>query len=60
MTVAITRLDPVGADRAELIALPTGSAWPFPMSPHVTQPVAKEAIEDGGRYPPMLGHQLPM
>lgn len=60
MTVAITRLDPAGADRAELIALLTGSAWPFPVRPHVTRPVAKEAIEDGGRHHTMLGHQLPM
>lgn len=59
-TVAITPLDPVGADRAELIALLTGSAWPFPVRPHVTRPVAKEAIEDGGRHHTMLGHQLPM
>ena len=60
MTVAITPLDPVGADRAEPIALLTGSAWPFPVRPHVTRPVAKEAIEDGGGHSPMLGHQLPM
>lgn len=46
--------------RAELIALLTGSAWPFPVRPHVTRPVAKEAIEDGGRHHTMLGHQLPM
>ncbi|WP_336639641.1 hypothetical protein [Micrococcus luteus] len=60
MTVAITRLDPAGADRAELIALLTGSAWPFPVRPRVTRPVAKEAIEDGGRHHTMLGQQLPM
>lgn len=60
MTVAITCLDPAGADRAELIALLTGSAWPFPVRPHITRPVAKEAVEDGGGHPTMLGHQLPM
>lgn len=60
MTVTITRLDPAGADRAELIVLLTGNACPFPVRPRVTRPVAKEAIEDGGRHHTMLGHQLPM
>lgn len=60
MTLAITRLDPAGADRVELIALLTGSAWPFPVRPHITRPVAKEALEDGSRHHPILGHQLPM
>lgn len=60
MTVAITRLDPAGADRAELIAPLTGSAWPFPVDPHVTRPEAKEAVEDGGRHHTLSGHQLPM
>ena len=59
MTVAITRLDPAGADRAELIALLTGSVA-LPCAPHVTRPVAKEAIEDGGRHHTLSGHQLPM
>ena len=60
MTVAITRLDPAGADRAELIALLTGNAWPFHVRPRVTRPEAKEAIEDGGRHHTLSGHQLPM
>lgn len=60
MTVAITRLDPAGADRAELIALPTGNAWAFPVRPHLTRPVAKEAIDDGGRHHTLPGYQLPM
>lgn len=60
MTDAITRLDPAGADRAELIALLTGNARPFHVRPRVPRPEAKEAIEDGGRHHTLSGHQLPM
>ena len=46
-TVALTRLDPVGADQAALVALLTQNTWPFHVRHHLTREQAEECIDDG-------------
>lgn len=47
MTVTFTRIDPAGADRAELVAFLTGSDWPFHMRPRVRAEQVEAAIAEG-------------
>lgn len=47
MSVTFTRIDPAGADRAELISFMTGSRWPMHMRPQLTFTDVEEAIAAG-------------
>ncbi|GAA1185360.1 hypothetical protein GCM10009584_29240 [Ornithinimicrobium humiphilum] len=45
--ITLTRLDPTGADRAELVAFFTGNTFPFHMTPRPTREQVEEWIAEG-------------